>query len=48
MRIRISTITAALLLLVGPRSLAQPNSGSPYVHLTELESERPLRFGTQK
>ncbi len=48
MRIRISVITTALLLLVGPRSLAQPNSGSPYVHLTELESEPPLRFGTQK
>ncbi len=48
MRIRILVITAALLLLAGSRALAQQNSGSPYVHLRPLESEQPLRFGTQK
>ena len=47
MHLRICAIMA-VLLLVGTRSLGQTGSGSPYVHLADLESERPLRFGTQK
>ena len=47
MHLRICAIMA-VLLLVGPQSLGQTSSGSPYVHLADLESERPLRFGTQK
>ena len=48
MRIGNFAVTSALLILTGSNFLAQQNTGSPYVHLPPLESEPPLRFGTQK